>query len=73
MTNVLALPGNQEAGLFECLNRAEMRDSGYLRHGLRGNFDFPQVPLSRQFLRDREVLVDSVPNARQRFLFGGAL
>ncbi len=70
---MLALPGNQETGLLQGPKRPEMRDSGYLRHGLRGNFDFPQVPLSRQFLRDREVLVDSVPNVRQRFLFGGAL
>lgn len=73
MTNVLALPGNQEAGLFECLNRAEMRDSGYLRHALCRNFHFPQVPLPGHLLRHLQVILNGVPNTRQRFLFCGAL
>lgn len=71
--NVLALPGNQETGLLKSPNRAEMRDSGYLRHALRRNFHFPQVPLSGQFLRHFQVIPDGVANIRQRFLFGGAL
>jgi len=58
---------------LECPDRAEMRDSRYLRHALRRSFHFPQVPLPGQSPRHFEVLVDGVPNVRQRFFFGGAL
>jgi hypothetical protein len=39
---------------------------------LRRNFHFPQVPLPCQFFRHLQVIVDSVSNIRQGFLFGGA-
>lgn len=71
--NVLALPGYEETGPFQRPNRAEVRDTRYLRHALCRDFHFPQVPFPGQFFRDLQVIVDGVPYIRQCFLFGGAL
>jgi len=71
--DVLALPGDAETSLFQSLDRAEVRDSGNLRHALYGNFHFPQVPFAGQIFRHLQVIADGVLNVRQRLLFSGAL
>ena len=71
--DVLALPGNKETSFFESLNRAEVRDSGNLRHTLRRDFHFPQVPFTGQIFGHLQVIADGVPNVRQRLLLGSAL
>jgi|ERR1700691_2122716 len=48
-------------------------DTGYLRHTLRRDFHFSQVPFPGQFLRCLQVIVNGVTDIRQRFLFGGSL
>ena len=50
--DVLALPGNVEAGLFEGFDCPKVRDTGYLRHALRRDLHFPQILLTGQLLGD---------------------
>ena len=71
--DMLPLPGNEETSLLQSFDGAMVRDAGNLRHALRRNLHFPQIPLAGQMLRHFEVLADGVPNVRQGFLFGGAL
>jgi hypothetical protein len=71
--NVFPLPGNLEPRLFQSFDGAQMSDSRNLRHALRRNFHFPQIPLAGQIPRHFEVFADGVTNVRKGLLFGSAL
>ena len=71
--DVLALPGDPEPSLFECLDGPKVRDSRYLRHPLCRDFHFPQVLLTGKFLGDFEVFPNRILDVGQSFLFGGTL
>ena len=71
--DVLPLPGNLEPSLLQSFDGPKVRDAGNLRHALRRNLHFPQIPLAGQMPRNFQVLADGVLNVRQGLLFGGAL
>ena len=71
--DVLALPGDPEAGPFECPDSPKGSDPRYLRHPLCRDFHFPQVLFTGDFLGDFEVFPNRILDVGQSFLFRCAL